>query len=296
MALFDDMLASHRGAGVVGTLLGGFILIGFVLLSTYAYDSGGSGPSPERLIADQEEEIASLLRIKEVAWERQAGYEKKSRATDILSAAQDRFARDQAELAQLIRLERRSAQAGLNLDEEFANYVRRYRLQVRADAAGESLPYLPLPDGREITDATIIRVTPAGVHVRYADGIIRVPVTELPVEMQERFQFDREEMEQFLRQEREEIGEMEREIDEGLDDLRTEEADKRVANLEKRISLLQNRDKLIRKYMKGLEPNGGGNRAQMDRLRSQLLIGQKEIKARRTELETLRKERQVRGH
>ena len=62
MAIFDDLLTSYRGAGVIGTLMGIFVLGGFILLSVFAFDPqyNGSMQSIDSVLSAQSREIASL--------------------------------------------------------------------------------------------------------------------------------------------------------------------------------------------------------------------------------------------
>jgi hypothetical protein len=45
-------------------------------------------------------------------------------------------------------------------------------------------------NGKEYKDATVIRVEPDGIAIKFSDGVRKIPFTELPKEVQERFHYD----------------------------------------------------------------------------------------------------------
>jgi hypothetical protein len=52
-------------------------------------------------------------------------------------------------------------------------------------------------NGKEYKNATVSRVEPDGIVIRFSGGIVKIPFTELPKEIQERFHYDSAKAAQF---------------------------------------------------------------------------------------------------
>ena len=242
MAIFDDLLTSYRGAGVIGTLMGIFVLGGFILLSMFAFDPqyNGSMQSVDSVISAQSREITSLEgQLAEAKHSYLGHLEAKGRQSELealLEKNEDR----KAKLEKLGRLRERVREAAAKIDAGVASYVRSYRDQIRNDAVGEILPKV-MASGRVIENATISKVTPAGIHVMYEQGIARIPANELPDELRIRFQFEESEMAEYLERERARLGKMEETIDAGVENLVTSERikylDRRSATLNQQLGM-----------------------------------------------------------
>jgi len=289
MGLFDDMLTSYRGAGVMGTVLGLVVLGGFGLLATLAFDPANIAPglSLDGTIAAQGREIARLQEELDAAKLRQLRYQElKASAGElekIIAGNQER----ENKLDQLARLQERVGNAEVKIDAEAASYVRRFREQVREAAVGESVAKLVTMDGRVIENATISQVTAAGVHLRHADGILRLPPDELPLEMSDRFQFDDAEMGEFLARERAEVQTLERDIDEGI---ATQDLTGRVRYLERRIAVVKGRLARNRNYLAELNKIRQSRSNYADICRKQIKKDEVELKDIQPELARLKKE------
>ena len=75
------------------------------------------------------------------------------------------------------------------LAREFADYRARARDQTWRRAAGERIGTLALPNGRQFTGVTIVRITEQGMEISHDDGRARLPRTALGPAWQERFQW-----------------------------------------------------------------------------------------------------------
>jgi hypothetical protein len=51
--------------------------------------------------------------------------------------------------------------------------------------------------GKEYKSATASRVEPDGITIKFHGGVVKIPFTELPKEVQERFQYDPKKAAQF---------------------------------------------------------------------------------------------------
>ena len=58
-------------------------------------------------------------------------------------------------------------------------------------------------NGKEYKNATVTRVEPDGIAIRFSGGIVKVPFTELPKEVQERFNYDPEAAKRFAEEQAE---------------------------------------------------------------------------------------------
>jgi len=288
MGLFDDMLTSYRGAGVIGTFMGVFVLGGFVLLSVFAFDPqyNGSVQSLDGLIASQEREIAQLERQLNEGKSRYERYLELKAKANALAEIREENRERRKKLDKLARLQERVGDAGVRIDAEAATYVRKYREQVRSKAVGESIGKLVMVDGRTIENATISQVTPAGIHLRHADGIQRIPANELPADLRDRFQFDDAEMEDFLNRERAELGRMEEGIDAGVEDgVRLG----RIKYLDRRIPMLTNRLVTYRNNLAILRKQRRPDAKLVRGLQQQITKDQTELKELQRELAKLKK-------
>ncbi|MFD2257499.1 hypothetical protein ACFSSA_12520 [Luteolibacter algae] len=80
------------------------------------------------------------------------------------------------------------------LSEEFEGYKNQYRAQVRGEAEGTFIEELNTASGTVYYRVEVRKVTAVGIEVRHRDGHKRIPFEELPEEMQDHFQFDKEQM------------------------------------------------------------------------------------------------------
>lgn len=264
MKILEDMLPSYRGAGVIGTCLAFFILVSMVGLSLFAFDPSLNGmwESTGAMVARQQREIGVLSRqveqvqMKYDIYRESKRFREAVRANMVRQEATDQRLKEVDEKIEKITAER----AGLKARQDA--YAAAYRKQVRGQAKGEILPTIVTKDGRTLENPQVVEVNPAGIQLRYADGIIRVPAKELPEEMWERFQFDEEEMADYLDREEDfaknyEKG-VERALAEGQESLRKEKVasrKQRIERLEGDIEALKDRVRVASRQYASLRPN-----------------------------------------
>jgi F0F1-type ATP synthase membrane subunit b/b' len=247
MALFDDMLVSYRGAGTIATFLGGFVLVSLLLLSVLVLDPrlNGAMESSAAMIARQEREISHLTR--ELAT-MEAKHEQYIQRKKLQHELEGNRRAEQAARERLSVLSTRLEESGeelLQLQGRRRRYVQAYKEQIRSQAEGEVLPTLETRDGRVMESPRIVKVTPAGLQLRYQDGIVRVAVKDLPAGIRQRFQFSEEEAESYLLAEKIEVGELERHIERGVSEIQKATRRKRMEYLEDRIPFLKGRIKSL---------------------------------------------------
>lgn len=238
-----DILDSFKGAGVIGTFLGAFVLIGFVFLSLLVFDPRFATPftSDTGIVRDQAQAILRL----EADWERLRDREKilEERRREvqeletILRSNETKAAAVQA-LAEAISSEKRAIE---KIEEAHRDYRSQYRAKLRKEAAGETMEELVTAEGKILKEVVIVAVSPVGLHVRHRDGTARIAFTNLSTEIQQRFQFDLEEMETYLESESRGNLEHERMIDGKLSEILAERRAARSEFLMKRVPLLKQR-------------------------------------------------------
>lgn len=243
MRMFEDLMISYRGAGVIGTCLAFFVLASAIGLSLFVFDPGlsGIGESSPAIAVRQEQEIGRLSNALEQAETDYDNYRDAKRFSDEVKAHDARQQKADDRVQDIAgNIEKvQSELAGLRSRHE--SYASAYREQVRDKAEGEVLPTIELPDGRRLESPVIVKVNPAGIQVRYKDGIVRVSAKDLPEKIRERFQFDANEMERFLEAEKAKAGKLEFEIERDLVELKQNSHKERIAKLEKQSDFLRDR-------------------------------------------------------
>lgn len=181
-------------------LLALVVLAVFVLFYLFAFDEGmqGAEKSIESVIAHQREEMVNL----------KSGIsrcEEKLRDVPKLEAARKKFAvikREnqyrEGEIASLrdgvsAMNEAISAKTG-----EFESYKDEYRRLVRGKSKDRAMDQLETLTGTKYKGVTILEVNSIGAHIRFEGGLRRIPYEELPLEMQDEFQFDADQKTQAL--------------------------------------------------------------------------------------------------
>ena len=197
---FTDMMSSHRGPGVIGMVMGLFVLLGFGVLFVFAFDEGSQGGdlSIESVVRHQAKEIdgyqANIV----------SGQQNLDQAPARITQARElaRLKRGGRELVENLTKRVDERKAGIALQTvAFADYKDNYRAYVRGKAKGEKIGKLETLNGFVYNDVVIREVTPVGIQIRHADGHKRIPFEVLPEAMIDRFQFDPKQKDQALAEE-----------------------------------------------------------------------------------------------
>jgi chromosome segregation ATPase len=190
MAFFDDMLSSSRGPGVIGTLLAMLVLVGFGGLYFLVEDDSGDGITLEGTIRQEGRKLLHLEALSKMQREKA---EKAPRLREIaaeLAAVKEDY--QEAESAIAIngtKLEETKAELA-TLSESFDSYQAAYRNQIRTAAKGTVYPEIKTRNGRIFKDVTVLSVDAVGMSFRYEDGSSRADFEDLPISIQEQFQYD----------------------------------------------------------------------------------------------------------
>jgi len=189
-------MSSGKGPGVIGLLLALVVLGGFLLLGTLTLDDQfqGGGRTITSVISNQEEEIESLQRDLEYSEGKLALLVARKQTADDLGKAKVRVSRQQALMAELGVKVAETDEEIIALEQAFEDYKTKYRAVVRDAAKGKSLDEFKTLDGEVYKQVSIREVNSVGMLISHRDGSKRIPYTNLPLEMQDLYQFDAEEM------------------------------------------------------------------------------------------------------
>lgn len=191
---FSDLLTSSRGPGVIGTLMALLVLVGFGTLYLFVFDEGlqGGGKKIEAVIRDDAVLLAGNQRQVDDAKGRiKQGQLLHEQALEIgkLKARAGANAKILAEntLAMEVATEALAA-----AEQNWEDYKDAYRASEWAFAKGEKIELLKTLSGKTYEDALVTGVDHTGMRIMISSGPTTVGSTDLPLGLQDRFQFSAE--------------------------------------------------------------------------------------------------------
>ena len=193
----SDIFSSSYGPGVIGTAAAIFVLLGFGGLYVFVFDKSlqGGGERIEVTIAEDAKAIEHTRKAITSATEKLARAEG---FKDVLAKIQ-RIGVTSASLEVRIKdLEARvEAENGAiaGVETGFADYRRKYRESARAAMVGKTYDELRTTDGKVYQNVKVTEVDPLRMSIRHTGGITGVDLVNLPAEMQDFLQIDKEERE-----------------------------------------------------------------------------------------------------
>jgi hypothetical protein len=168
------------------------VLLGFGFLFMFAFDDGMQGEdlSIEAVIRNQAKDVVSFEgRIA-------GGKESLALAPSRLAVAKDlsRTAGDNQRLEQRVvslkqSIESENAELARQTD-AWDSYKNQYRVHARGNAKGSEIAELKTLDGTLYKNVSIREVTAVGIQIRHDEGHKRIGFEDLPVDIQDHFQFD----------------------------------------------------------------------------------------------------------
>ena len=189
---FSDLLTSSRGPGVIGTLLALLVLVGFGTLYMFVFDEGmqGGKQTVESVVRHQAEDIQSLKQEIGSAKRRVSeGQALKEQALEI-SRLTVRSGLDEKQVEEVTATRDEALAAIDAAKSKWEEYKDAYRASEWAAAEGESLGELKTLSGRSFTKVIITKVSHIGVEITDETGKRRIDGSDLPLALQDRFQFD----------------------------------------------------------------------------------------------------------
>jgi chromosome segregation ATPase len=189
---FSDLLTSSRGPGVIGTLLALLVLVGFGTLYMFVFDEGlqGGGKKIEAVVRDQgmliESNKQQLATFKKQIEEGRRLKELEQELTQ-LEVRTELGAKRLAEAT----AERDAAQAAADdAKAKWEDYKDAYRQSEWASAEGQEIGELKTLSGRTFAGVIITKVSHIGIEITDQTGKRRIDSADLPLALQDRFQFD----------------------------------------------------------------------------------------------------------
>ena len=197
---FSDLLTSSRGPGVIGTLLALLVLVGFGTLYMFVFDDSmqGGGKRIEAVIRDDALQIESHRRtIDYLKRQAEEGNRLKEQAREMEEV------KVRLESGAKILAERTAEMDAATQDvsaavQAWEDYKENYRASEWAAAEGEELGDLKSLSGKTYTKVVIRRVDHTGIQITDLTGPKSIDSDELPLALQDRFQFSDEKKEAVI--------------------------------------------------------------------------------------------------
>jgi hypothetical protein len=200
---FSDLLTSSRGPGVIGTLLALLVLVGFGTLYMFVFDEGmqGGGKKIEAVVRDQGMLIESNKQQIATFKKRNEEGKRLKEQEQELNQLQVRTELGTKRLAE-VTAERDEALAAKEAAlAEWEEYKDAYRQSEWAAAEGEEIGDLKTLSGRNFTKVIVTKVSHIGIEITDETGKRRIDSADLPLALQDRFQFDENKKTAATRQE-----------------------------------------------------------------------------------------------
>ncbi len=188
---FSDLLTSSRGPGVIGTLLALLVLVGFGTLYLFVFDEGlqGGGKKIEAVIRDNATVIASNSRQVEDFKKRiEEGQRFKDQGREI-EQLKIRLSKGEETISAKTGEREAGIGAVAAAEQAWENYKDAYRASEWASAEGEKLAELRTLSGKTYTDVVVTGVDHTGMRIMISSGPMTVGSSDLPLGLQDRFQF-----------------------------------------------------------------------------------------------------------
>ena len=186
-----EIVAYLRGSVVHLIIVAIGVLSAWVLVSKFkSGELSFGGGSLQQKVAKKEAKVESLKEQLVAARERLAQRgEEQGKATRLADMKAELQELGEANLTAMSKLESLN-KAVTETEEMFAIYRQRYRKSVRDKAIGTKMEKLTTISGRTYHQAEIKSIGALGMNITHRDGSARIPYKELPMDMQELYQFD----------------------------------------------------------------------------------------------------------
>ena len=195
--MFNDFHETTRNVGMMGIILALLVLAGFCGLGMAVTSGfGKKGPSMEARLVDQEKIRGDMTRrLKQKKADLEGVYESATAAKTLavkFDEAAKKLAHERVTIA-----ESQEVVVGLNedldvLQLDFEEHREKYRTTERAMAIGETLD-LSSTKGADFKKCKVLGISPLHLRVMRSAGPIGIPYQDLPLKIQDRFQFGLEE-------------------------------------------------------------------------------------------------------
>jgi chromosome segregation ATPase len=203
MKFFEDMFSSHRGAGVIGTLVavGVLAVLGTLFLLVFDQDFQGGEKSIEAVIRDQGTQIEQLSSTIRARTNQLGDIAKNKQIVENIDSVKRQIDaknnRIDAAKQRIIVLQ----DAISRTQQQQSGYLVAYRKAERAQEIGKTYPELTTKAGRSYKSVVIKKIDDLRVNIGHEGGSGVIYWNDLPNDMMDRLQFNKELAEQQTKME-----------------------------------------------------------------------------------------------
>lgn len=195
-----ELFTSHRGAGVIGTLLALIILGGFCLLYFLVFDKQfqGGAQTLESIIEEdarhlaklKQRHVSNLRELEATKGHREVEKDLRSSITkrDIVVKQREGLEADLAAKSSGIR----------DFEQQVDQYRQAYRESARATMVGREMDELKTTDGKTYSKVKVTGIDAVRMQIRHQGGITGVPLDVLSEDLQQYLQVDENEKDRRL--------------------------------------------------------------------------------------------------
>ena len=201
---FSNFNSSASGPLLLAFLLALVVLGGFMFLGTLTLDPRyWGGENLEAVIKSNETKIETQ-KIQEASLrERLQAYDalksKQTELDELGNIVKQQVDRNTSLATNLVE----AKEAIFKIEQEQFEYIQKYRAKVRSEAKGKKMDTLTTTEGVVYKDVTITTVDAIGMGIDHESGGRRIPFKELPLQMQDYYQFGANEAQELAQRESE---------------------------------------------------------------------------------------------
>ena len=190
--MFNDLLTSAKGPGVIGIVLALVVLMGFGGLAALVLDGDGGGQSIDSQIQEREAHI-QRLNGRKAEWQGKVeDYAGKKKIILEIDSIESKIQQKQKLSAAATYSVREASDRVAAVEKQFQDYKQSYRISERSRAVGEKVDRLTLENGKVYTDVMIRRVSAEGIDIRHKNGGTLIVPSLIPDDLLDRFQYTEE--------------------------------------------------------------------------------------------------------
>jgi len=180
---------------MIGLLLALVVLGSFVILGTLTLDSRftGGGKTIQHELRQQDVLLTGLRDRLSKSKIDLARAESFNRIAEDVSKRREKLQEQEEIISKSLAVKTGLLEEISAIEQEFEAYKVKYRQHVRSGAKGKTFDEFVTLKEEKLKGVTVRHVNAIGMSVLYSDGIKRIPYEELPLDMQDYYQFDPEE-------------------------------------------------------------------------------------------------------
>lgn len=199
---FNNFYSSISGPLLVAFLLALAVFGGFMFMGTLTLDSRfWGGENLEAVMKSNLKKIEDLktheTNLKERLKRHDALRQKQTELDELNELVKQQLDRNTNLATSLVE----AKQTIFDTEQNYFDYIQKYRAKVRSEAKGKKMDTFTTTEGVTYKDVTITKVDAIGIGINHESGGRRIPYKELPLEMQDYYQFGENEAQEFAQRE-----------------------------------------------------------------------------------------------